>query len=61
MTALVFMILLVVIGTWNITDGIFSRMCYPNEKLKQHWVRYFRIFLGVFLIYLAWFFGVAVL
>jgi len=65
MSALVFMILLVVIGMWNVTDGWFSLSLYLKDKnqtwYKDHYIRIIRMGLGVLAIYMGFYFGVQIL
>ena len=65
MSIALFIILLCIIGMWNVTDGWFSLSLYLKDKNqtwhKDHYIRVIRMLLGVLAIYMAYFFAQVVL
>ena len=65
MTVPLFIVLLCIIGMWNVTDGWFSLSLYLKDKNqtwhKDHYIRVIRMLLGVLAIYMAYFFAQVVL
>ena len=61
MTTWLFLILLTIIGVWNVTDGWFSLSLYLGDKAqvwyRDHYIRVIRIIFGLLAIYLAYVFG----
>lgn len=61
MTAIIFLVCLVVIGTWNITDAWFSVATHWKRDGQTFWkdqlVRIVRLAFGLVLVYMAIFFG----
>ncbi len=65
MSALVYLILLVVIGMWMITDAWFSLSVHWKRDGQTFWkdqiIRIVRLFFGLLLIFMAYVFGNTVL
>ncbi len=53
----IFILLLAIIGTWNITDGIFSISLYIKDIRqtwgRDHYIRVIRIIFGIVLVYMS--------